>query len=313
MPTLLILTPSPARYAELIRAGDPPPDLELEIVVASQTEDLDLSGIDIVLGAPDLVAEVLPRADDVTWVQSTWAGARPLVSALADRQDVVLTGVKGVFGPQMAEFVFGYLLGIHQRLLERAAAQQERRWATLPPRQLTGKLLGILGVGDIGGRIAATGRHFGMRVRGLTRSGVAEGVHESFAPNEKLAFANRLDVLVAVLPDTPETTGFVDAEMLEQLAPGAVFVNVGRGATVDEDALVRALRRGHPAWAVLDVFHEEPLPEDHPLWELDNAYLTFHTAALSTPEDIVPVFLENLRRWSEGAPLLYRMDPARGY
>ena len=191
--------------------------------------------------------------------------------------------------------------------------QREGRWETLPPRQLAGKVLGILGVGDIGGRIAATGRHFGMRVRGLTRSGAAEGVHETFGPDERLEFAERLDVLVAVLPETPDTTNFVDEEVLERLAPGAVFVNVGRGATVDDEALVRALRRGHPAWAVLDVFREEPLPAEHPLWTLDNAYLTFHTAALSNPEDIVPIFLENLRRWESGSSMLYRLDVTRGY
>ena len=313
MPKLLILTPHASRYAELIRAADLPAAGGLDIEAATKADGLDLDGIDIVLGAPDLVAEALPGAPDVAWVQSTWAGARPLVASLADRPDVVLTGVKGVFGQPMAEFVFGYLLAIHQRVLDRSAAQRQRRWETLPPRQLAGKVLGILGVGDIGGRIAATGRHFGMRVRGLTRSGVAEGVHESFGPGDRLAFAERLDVLVAVLPDTPETKDFVDEELLERLAPGAVFVNVGRGATVDEDALVRALRRGHPAWAVLDVFREEPLPTDHPLWALDNAYLTFHTAALSNPEDIVPVFLENLRRWEDGSPLLHRLDAARGY
>lgn len=313
MPKLLILTPHAPRYVELIRAAEHPAFADVDIAAATRSEDADLRGVEIVLGAPDLVAEVLPRAADVAWVQSTWAGARPLLSALEDRPEVVLTGVKGVFGQQMAQFVFAYLLAIHQRVLERAEAQRDRRWETLPPLQLAGKLLGILGVGDIGGRLAATGRHFGMRLRGLTRSGVADGVHESFGPDERLAFADGLDVLVGVLPDTPQTREFVDEELLERLAPGAVFVNVGRGATVDEDALVRALRRGHPAWAVLDVFREEPLPADHPLWELDNAYLTFHTAALSNPEDIVPVFLENLRRWREGKPLRYLMDPGRGY
>lgn len=313
MPKLLILTPHADRYAELIRAADDPSNSDLDITIATDAAEVDRVQFDVVLGAPDLVASALPRLEGIAWIQSTWAGARPLVASLENRDDVLLTGVKGVFGQQMAEFVFGYLLAIHQRVIDRLASQRDRRWEKLPPRLLTGKVMGIMGVGDIGGRIAATGRHFGMRVRGLTRSGRAEGVHETFAPADRLDFAHGLDVLVAVLPDTPETHGLVDDQLLERLAPGAVFVNVGRGSTVDEDALVRALRRGHPAWAVLDVFHQEPLPPEHPLWDLDNAYLTFHTAAVSQPEDIVPVFIENMRRWRSAKPLLYPIDPERGY
>lgn len=313
MPRVLILESDAERYAQLVRAASLPGLPDDAIVTAMSPEGLDAAGYEVLLGAPDLVAHVLPRAVDARWVQSTWAGARPLATAELPRPDLVVTGVKGVFGDAMAEYVFGYLLAIHQRVLERTGVQRDRAWRKLAPRRLTGKVLGVMGAGDIGGRIAATGKHFGMRVRGLTRSGHASGVHDAYATADRLAFAEGLDVLVAVLPETPETRGIVDAAILEQLSPGAIFVNVGRGTTVDEHALVAALRRGRPAWAVLDVFAEEPLDAEHPLWALDNVYLTAHVAAQSHPEEIAPVFVDNWRRWMRGEPLEHVIDLARGY
>lgn len=310
MPRVLILEPDSERYAQLIRSASLP---DLSLHVHESPRGVDPTGFEVILGAPDQVAEILPDAHDVRWVQSTWAGARPLIAAGLPHRDVRITGVKGVFGIAMAEYVFTYLLLIHQRVYERTEAQAAYAWKRITPRRLSGKLLGIMGVGDIGGRIAETGKHFGMRVRGLTRSGASARVDDNFPTSERLAFAAGLDVLVCVLPDTPETTGIVDAELLDRLSPGAIVVNVGRGVTIDEDALVAALRRGRPAWAVLDVFREEPLPEDHAFWQLDNVFLTFHTAAVSNPEDIAPVFIENYHRYVRGEPLKHRIDPDRGY
>lgn len=310
MPRVLILDPEADRYAALVRNASLP---ELQLRASTTAAGLDLSGADVIFGAPDLVAAVLPRATDVTWIQSTWAGVRPLLAALPPRRDVEITGVKGVFGAAMSEYVFAYLLLIHQRVLERRAAQGARQWRAVAPRRLSGKVMGIMGVGDIGASVAATARHYGMRVRGLTRSGRAESVAEAFRADDRLAFATGLDVLVCLLPDTPRTRGIVDAELLDRLSPGAIVINAGRGSTIDEHALVAALGRGRPAWAVLDVFQEEPLPDDHPLWTVDNAFLTFHTAAVSHPQDIAPVFVENYRRYLRGEPLLYRVDPDRGY
>ena len=313
MPRVLILEPDAERYAQLLRAAALPGLPDDAIHAATSTAGVDPVGFEVLLGSPDLLAEVMPRAEDVRWVQSTWAGARPLAAAELPHADVVVTGIKGVFGDAMAEYVFAYLLGIHQRVLERATAQAERSWRKVVPRRIAGKVLGVMGAGDIGRRIAMTGRHFGMRIRGLTRSGKADGVHEAYGPDDKLAFADGLDVLVGALPDTPETEKVIGADVLERLSPGAIFVNVGRGTTVDEAALVAALKRGRPAWAVLDVFHEEPLPESHPLWTLDNAFLTFHTAALSHPEEITPVFEDNWRRFVRGRPLEHRIDLMKGY
>ena len=126
-------------------------------------------------------------------------------------------------------------------------------------------------------------------------------------------FAADLDYLVAVMPNTAATRHIVDAALLQALPARAVFVNPGRGSVVDEPALAGALREGRLAAAVLDVFEQEPLPSDHVLWRTPNVLITSHTAALSAPEDIAPVFVDNYRRFVRGEPLKYRVDFDRGY
>ena len=168
-----------------------------------------------------------------------------------------------------------------------------------------------------------------MRVRGYTRSsascaeideyfhGPSTGSGASRAASRDRAdlrrFAADLDYLVSVMPNTAATRHLVDAELLAALPPRAVFLNPGRGSVVDEAALVQALTEGRIAGAVLDVFQTEPLPADHPLWRTPNTIITSHTAALSFPEDIAPIFIENYARLLAGQPLKYRVDFEAGY
>jgi phosphoglycerate dehydrogenase-like enzyme len=151
-------------------------------------------------------------------------------------------------------------------------------------------------------------------VKGYTRA--SEGcpdVDAYYHGDDRAAFAADLDYLVCVVPNTGETRRLIDRDFLAALPPRAVFINPGRGSVVDEQALAEALRAGRLAAAVLDVFQEEPLPPDHVLWRTPNVIITSHTAALSAPEDIAPVFIENFRRMTSGAPLQYRVDFDRGY
>jgi phosphoglycerate dehydrogenase-like enzyme len=128
-----------------------------------------------------------------------------------------------------------------------------------------------------------------------------------------MAFATDLDYLVAVMPNTKATRHLVDRQLLAALPARALFVNPGRGSVVDEAALAGALSAGRLAGAVLDVFEQEPLPRDHVFWRTPNLRITSHTAALSFPEDIAPVFVDNYRRLVRGEPLLHRVDFERGY
>ncbi len=128
-----------------------------------------------------------------------------------------------------------------------------------------------------------------------------------------LEFAQGLDYLVSVLPRTEDTNKIVDAQLLEALPRHAVFVNVGRGNAVDEAALEMALKEGRLSAAVLDVFEQEPVPAEHPFWSTPNLYMTYHTSAISYPEDITRVFIENYQLYIEGKPLKYIVDFDRGY
>jgi phosphoglycerate dehydrogenase-like enzyme len=246
-------------------------------------------------------------------VQATWAGVEPLL-AEGMRRDYVLTNARGVFGGLMSEYVFGYMLARERLIFERYAAQQQRRWDKTAPGTLRGKLFGLLGVGSIGAALARTAKHFGMRVRGYTHA--SEGcpdVDEYFHGPDLERFGADLDYLVSVVPNTAGTRHLVGRKLLAALPPRAVFINPGRGSTVDEAALADALQNGRLAAAVLDVFVDEPLPPDHVFWRTPNVFITGHTAALSEPADIAPVFIDNYRRLVRGEPLAHRVDFERGY
>ena len=309
---LLILTKHPDEYRERIQAASLP---DLAIVA---TDDV-AEGLaraphsDILLGDPTRVKAALPHLPRLVWTQLSWAGVEPMLDP-ALRRDYVLTNIRGVFGPLMSEYVFGYLLMLERKILPRLAAQREGRWDTTLPGTLSGKTIGLVGVGSIGAHLAATAKHFGMQVRGYTRrSRDCRHVDQYFHGGDKAAFAHDLDYLVAVLPNTDQTRAIVDAEMIAALPPRAVLVNVGRGRTVDEAALAAALTAGRVGGAVLDVFSEEPLPASSPFWSTPNTYITSHTSAPSCPADIVGVFVENYRRFHGGQPLLYRVEFERGY
>jgi len=307
---LLILSRHAADYQRLIDAARLP---QLRLVASSDPHVAAADRFEIVLGEPSLVRSALPRLTGMQWVQSTWAGVEPLLDPSL-RRDYILTNARGVFGPQMSEYVFGYMIARERLMFEKYAAQQAGRWDPTPPGALRGKQIGLLGVGSIGAALAATAKHFGMRVKGYTRG--SEGcvdVDAYFHGDDRIAFANDLDYLVSVMPNTMGTRRLVDAVLLAALPSRAVFINPGRGSVVDERALADALQNGRLAGAVLDVFEQEPLPADHVFWRTPNVLITSHTAALSVPEDIAPVFVDNYRRWTAGEPLHYQVDFEAGY
>ena len=303
MPKLLVLSRDADEYTRLIDAGRL---ADIEITSnASQS--------DVVLGEPKLIRDALPLLSSLKWVQSIYVGVEPLVHP-EQRRDYVLTNARGVFGELMSEFVFGYLLFHEKKILERIKSQQSRQWQRQESGVLRGKTIGLLGVGSIGAHLAGTAKHFRMNVRGYThQSETSTQIDRYYHGDELLRFANGLDYLVSVLPRTEGTNRLVDSAMLEALPPHAVFINVGRGNAVDEPALVKALNEGKLGMAVLDVFEKEPLPDGHPFWSTPNLHMTFHTSAISYPEDISRLFIENYQLYIEGRPLKYVVDFERGY
>jgi phosphoglycerate dehydrogenase-like enzyme len=315
MHRLLILARRAADYRRLVDDARLP---DLDVMSTSDLAEATprAAEFDLVFGEPSLLRSLLPSLTALQWAQVTWAGVEPLLDPSL-RRDYTLTNARGVFGGLMSEYVFGYLLAHERRLLEKHAAQLAARWDPTPPGSLRGKQLGLLGVGTIGAALARTAKHFGMRVKGFTRASedsadVDAYFHGSLA-EQRDAFAGDLDYLVSIMPATGATRLLVDASLLASLPRRAVFVNPGRGGTVDETALARALSDGTIAGAVLDVFQQEPLPPDHVFWKTPNLLITSHTAALSFPEDITPVFVDNYQRLLRGEPLRYQVDFERGY
>lgn len=312
MARVLVLTKHPDEYRRLIEQQALP---GLDLVAASEVQEGLGRGADseILVGDPARVVASLPHLPRLRWVQLTWAGVERMLDPSL-RRDYVLTNIRGVFGPLMSEYVFSYLLAHERKILPRLEAQREARWDATLPGTLQGRVIGLVGVGSIGAHLAATAQHFGLTVRGFTRSSEeCRHVDQYFHGDDRIAFARGLDYLVAVLPNTPGTRRLVDEAMLGALPPHAVLVNAGRGDTLDTAALIRALEGRRLAAAVLDVFEEEPLPAGHPLWRTPGVFITSHTAAPSFPADIVGVFAENYRRYVTGTPLLYRVDFERGY
>ncbi len=303
MPKLRILSKRVDEYHHLIESAHLP---DLEILPAPGLD------ADILFGEPDLIRDALASFPDLKWVQASWAGVEPLLDP-ALRRDYILTNARGVFGPLMSEFVFGYLLLHERKILQRLEAQKEHRWDPTLTGTLRGKTIGLLGVGSIGAELARTAKFFDLTVRGFTRASESCSDVDEYFHADLPAFASELDYFVSVLPNTAETRHIIDAQVLNALPKHAIFVNVGRGSAVDESALVEALATGAVAGSILDVFEQEPLPAGHPLWSAPNTFITSHTSAPSFPKDIARLFIENYRLYIEGQPLKYVVNFENGY
>ncbi len=263
------------------------------------------------------VEDLFRVAPRLRWVQASMAGAGEVAerAGLQDT-DVTVTTASGVYSGPLAEFVMMALLQ-HVKDLERLRRDKaERRWREVHTETLHGKTLCVVGMGNIGRAIATRARPFGMRVAGVKRTvreddeawGYADELYET---EDLYAALREADYVAVALPGTPETHRLLDAREISAMKPEAYFVNVGRGRVVNEAALVEALEGGHLAGAALDVFEEEPLPEESPLWNLENVIISPHSTDNVpglTNELQTELFRENLRRYLDGEPLVNELD-----
>jgi glyoxylate/hydroxypyruvate reductase A len=240
------------------------------------------------------------------------------VDALMARDDLPDLPITRLSDPDMARMMAGFVLFAvtrHARdvpALERA--QRQKRWHYIHPRDPGSVRVGILGLGELGLRAATECARQGYRVSGWSRTPkTVEDVETAAGLDALPNFLACADILVCLLPQTPETIGLLDAGRLAMLPKGAVFINVSRGSVVDEAALIEALQSGAIGGATLDVFAVEPLPETSPLWEMDNVLITPHLASIALPESAARQIADNVRRIEAGEPVLSRVDPRRGY
>ncbi|MDO6567254.1 D-2-hydroxyacid dehydrogenase [Alteromonas sp. 1_MG-2023] len=309
-----ILSKDASALAEEIENSWPTPST-LNICQAVITpEQINTDKVEVLLADPNLASKVIHQCNGLTWCQSTWAGNAPLLNL--DKTDYILTGVKGVFGKLMREYVFAYLLQYARNIpaFSHNQHQQPPIWEESPRSPLTGKTLGILGAGSIAQALIPVAKSFEMRVIGLSRSGQSvEGFDKVYRATDLLNFAQDADHVVNLMPDTPSTAGTLNQAFFDALKPHSVFINAGRGSAVIDDALLNALDNNLLQAAILDVFTQEPLPDNHPFWTHPKVVVTAHTAAVSSPEDVASVFVANATRYIVNEPLLYQFDFSKGY
>ena len=261
--------------------------------------------------------EAWDRAGDLRWIQSASAGVDGLMFPGLVEGDVVLTNARGVFDEAIAEFVVGVLALFAKDLIGILDRQRRGEWLHEETERLASKRVLIVGIGPVGRAVARSCGALGMRVRGVGRTartgdeafGTIHGFDEL---TDSLPWA---DYVVDVLPATPETRGAFGEEAFGAMNAWARFVNVGRGSTVDEAALVRALAEGRIAGAAVDVFEEEPLPASSPLWSMANVVVSPHMSGdfAGWRGTVVELFVENLERYLTGRPLRGVVDKRRGY
>ncbi len=265
------------------------------------------------------VEPVFPLSPKLRWVHSRSAGIERLLFPALVESPIPLTNGKGVFSASLAEWVIGAVLYFAKDFRRLVKNQGARQWEEFAPDMVDGRTLGIVGYGDIGRATAARARALGMNILAVRRRPTESRgdplVDEVLDGDGLPALLERSDYVLVATPLTAETRHLLGRKELGHLKPEAVLINVGRGAVIDEKELVRALQERRLKGAALDVFEEEPLPAESPLWGLDSVLLSPHCAdqTVTWLQDASRAFLLNLERFRRGEPLRNVVDKARGY
>lgn len=280
-----------------------------------------LRGADAIL-AWALEDHHLTECDTLCWLQTGGAGVEHLPMAWLQEHGVIVTNGSGLHVPNMAEHAFAMMLAFARCIPALIRAQVDGEWREREHHphifELQGQRLLLVGVGDIGQSIATRAKAFGMTVEGVRRrdgQALPVDIDRMWTIDHLHAALADADHVINSLPMTDATRNLFDAAAFQAMKQGSRFYNLGRGGTVDTDALVAALRSGHLAAAGLDVTEPEPLSADSPLWDMEQVIITAHTSG-ATPKlwgRIVDLTVDNLRRWNAGKPLRNQVDLTLGY
>jgi phosphoglycerate dehydrogenase-like enzyme len=280
-------------------------------VARERRQALERSEVLIALHTPKDLMTLAPR---LRWLQGIGAGVEQFAAAGVRRDSVTVTNASGVSANSMAEFVIGRLLQIWKRFAEAEQHQRSHEFIRTYGRTFSGSVVGIVGMGSIGCAVAERARALGARVLGMKRSQApgraAELAERLFRPDQLHEMLAECDALVVAAPATPETFHLLDGSAFAAMRRGAVLVNVARGSLVDESAVVEALSSGQLGAAALDVFQQEPLPADSPLWEAPNLYISAHSSVSVDRyiDDVFDLFEDNVARYVAGEPLRNVVD-----
>jgi len=312
----------PAWFLQKLRTEFP----QIEILHQSKYDGIeDLLRDAEIMFTFSLRPEQFKFARKLRWIHAPTAAVHQLLFPELVASNVVLTNAREVHGPVVAEHVIALIFALAKKIPQAARLQQERIWGQDAiwndgphPCEVAGATLGLIGLGSIGRTVARMAAGLGMRVIAVRENigeEMPEGVAAVYAPPQLNDLLSESNYVVVAAPLTEATRGLINADRLAAMRPDAYLINVGRGPQVDEAALADALRNRRIAGAALDVFEQEPLPEDSPLWALQNLLITPHTAGLTEKlwQRHYALFSENLRRYQAQEPLLSIVDKHRGY
>jgi phosphoglycerate dehydrogenase-like enzyme len=316
LPRLLLWTDAPGPYVDAINNAGLSDRVAIE-TLGRKTQPSDAQRAEthvlLTVGVPP---GLLPTMPNLRWAQALTAGVEAWLALPDLPNGLILTSARGTHRESMPENILGALFHITKPYAAIAADQKQRLWRNRIATPLNGQTLGILGLGAIGQEVARLASALGMRVLGTKRRpaaipGVAE-VLPSERTNEVLA---QSDFVLLLLPATPATADFITAERLSQMKHGAWLLNFGRGHLIKDDDLIAAVTQKQIAGAVLDVFRQEPLPQDHKFWTTEGILVLPHIGGPHPNRDsiVAKLFIDNLRLYLDGQPLKEVVDRGAGY
>jgi phosphoglycerate dehydrogenase-like enzyme len=266
----------------------------------------------------DLPTENLARvAPNLKWIHCIGAGVEHMCPMDWVPEGLRITNNKGAHADKAGEYALMAVLMLHNRMPEILTNQRRSHWQSLFSTPIEGKTVGLIGVGSIGGGAAKQLSKLPVHIIGVTRHGRPhEHVHEMASIDRLDELLPKMDYIFVSTPSTPETNGLFNRQRLQALKPGAGVINVGRGSVMDYEALAELLANGHLCGAVIDVFEQEPLPADSPLWSAPNFVVTPHVSA-DDGDHYIPItldlFFRNMQRYLAGEELMNIVRPELGY
>lgn len=282
------------------------------------TED-DLPSVEISVGWPKKFSEQLLSSDQLKWVQSISAGVDYLPLNDFSKREVLLSNGSGIHALSISEHIIGVLLGYYRGLNESVKKQEQKVWAqeSIHYDQLSGKNLLVVGTGHIGQQLSKSIHSLGVNVYGINTTGhPAEGFVETYSIKNMAKIVPEMDIVVGILPGTHETYHIFNSDIFGKMKKTSIFINVGRGDTVHTKELISALEEKQFAFAAHDVFEEEPLPENNPLWTFDNVLITPHISGMTVDfqNKFMKIFLANLKSYLSDRELsINQVELTRGY
>jgi phosphoglycerate dehydrogenase-like enzyme len=313
---ILLWTDSSAAYLDAIAAAGLADRVAVDTLSRKERPSADQLARTEALMATAVPAGVLPTMPKLRWAQAMSAGVEGWMALPDLPRALTLTCARGTHKESMPENIIASLFYVAKPVALAVENQKSAKWVHTVPQPLTGKTLGILGLGVIGQEVARIAVALGMRVIGTKRRPAAmENVVEVFPPERTGEVLAQSDFLLLLLPATPETDNFINAERLALMKPTAWLLNFGRGHTINDADLIAAAKAGKIAGALLDVFRQEPLPPEHPFWKADGIIVLPHIGGPHPQRDkfVARLFVDNLRRFLDGEPLKEVVDRSAGY